>query len=90
MKPTDWARDIMDNACLPEFLVKNGADKAIRSSIAKAITEAVAEADKKATMEGYELGLEHGEKEENKVCAVIAVSLRHTDHDIAAAIRAII
>jgi hypothetical protein len=34
------AANIMDNACLPEALIKNGVDKALRGDIAQAIAQA--------------------------------------------------
>lgn len=37
MTPEQIAADIMDNACLPEKLVKMGVDAALRRSIAEAI-----------------------------------------------------
>jgi len=37
---TDEARNIMDEACLPEAMVKNGTDAALRSRIAKALLAA--------------------------------------------------
>ncbi len=37
---TDEARNIMDEACLPEAMVKNGTDAALRSRIAQALVSA--------------------------------------------------
>lgn len=40
MTPEQIAANIMDEACLPEPLIKNGVDRAIRASIATALREA--------------------------------------------------
>jgi len=40
MDPRKRADEIMDQACLPEVMVKNGLDKALRESIALAIRDA--------------------------------------------------
>lgn len=38
------AKDIMDNACLPETLVANGVDRSLREAIAEALDKHAADA----------------------------------------------
>ena len=62
MDPRQTANDIMDEACLPEALVANGVDRAIRDRIVLALEQMYGRA--------HEGGRQHGREE-------LQCSLRH-------------